>query len=224
MVETLRRSPAGAPSRGSCIPARASPAGERERGNAEEDPRRRRLGAHPPDVQALPLPLQELQAGERDERARGPRQARPGRGHRPHPPRHQHAGDERPRVPAARAEGSRVQGHPGHHHLDRGQGRGHDPGPQDGRPRLRQEALPGLGAARPHREDHRRREPRRARPAAADGVRGLRRARRHLPRGRARAPRRSSTPLLCASSARATTPRPSPPSSGRCTPSRATAG
>ncbi len=53
---------------------------------------------------------------------------------------------------------------PGHHHLHRGQGGGHGPGSQDGGQGLRQEALPGLGAPQPHREDHRHREPRRRPP------------------------------------------------------------
>ena len=48
----------------------------------------------------------------------------------------------------------RLPGHTRHHHLDRRKGRGHDPRPQDGCQGVRQEALPGLGAARSHREDH----------------------------------------------------------------------
>ena len=56
-----------------------------------------------------------------------------------------------------------LQGDPGHHHLHRGQGRGHGPGSQDGRQGLREEALPGLGAPQPHREDHRLVRPRGAR-------------------------------------------------------------
>ena len=54
-----------------------------------------------------------------------------------------------------RVQKENAYGHPGHHHLHRRQGGGHDPRPQDGRPRLREEALPGLRAAQPDREDHR---------------------------------------------------------------------
>ena len=48
----------------------------------------------------------------------------------------------------------RLQGDSDHHHLHGGEGRGHDPRAEDGRPRLREEALPGVGAPRPDREDH----------------------------------------------------------------------